>query len=210
MARMRGIVGIEAAIVLIAFVLVASALAFVAINMGMFASQKSKEVMAKAYESSTRALDIAGDAIAKVDTATSTVTMVYVPIKLTAGTSPIDLSKTVVSLLIQRPDAADKAIANAIPTPPTALTTLTDLGATGTINSYEAKWFISLGDTNTLLEPGELAILAINVTDTTAGGLPAYSAVQVEIKPPVGAPLVVKYQIPPVLTSDYIDLVVGG
>lgn len=211
MARMRGIVGIEAAIVLIAFVLVASALAFVAINMGMFASQKSKEVMAKAYESSTRALDVAGDAIAKVDTVSSTVTMVYVPIKLTAGTSPIDLSKTVVSLLIQRPDAAgDKAVANAIPQPPTSLTTLTDLNATGTINSYEAKWFISLGDTNTLLEPGELAILAINVTDNTTGGLPAYSAIQVEIKPPVGAPLVIRYQIPPVLTSDYIDLVVGG
>jgi flagellin FlaB len=48
--QLRGIVGIEAAIVLIAFVLVASALAFVAINMGMFSAQKSKEVMAKARE----------------------------------------------------------------------------------------------------------------------------------------------------------------
>jgi len=41
----KGIVGIEAAIVLIAFVIVAAALAFVAINMGMYTTQKSKEVM---------------------------------------------------------------------------------------------------------------------------------------------------------------------
>jgi len=56
----RGIVGIEAAIVLIAFVLVASALAFVVLNMGMFTTQKSKEIIARAYEESTRAIDIAG------------------------------------------------------------------------------------------------------------------------------------------------------
>ncbi|GBF09192.1 flagellin [Aeropyrum pernix] len=41
----KGIVGIEAAIVLIAFVIVAAALAFVALNMGLFTTQKSKEVM---------------------------------------------------------------------------------------------------------------------------------------------------------------------
>ncbi|MFZ8790675.1 MAG: archaellin/type IV pilin N-terminal domain-containing protein [Thermosphaera aggregans] len=40
----KGIVGIEAAIVLIAFVIVATALAFVVMNMGMYTIQKSKEV----------------------------------------------------------------------------------------------------------------------------------------------------------------------
>ena len=44
MARARkrkGIVGIEAAIVMIAFVIVAAALAFVALNMGMTATQEA-------------------------------------------------------------------------------------------------------------------------------------------------------------------------
>jgi len=45
MPTKKGIVGIEAAIVLIAFVIVAAALAFVVINMGMYTTQKSKEVM---------------------------------------------------------------------------------------------------------------------------------------------------------------------
>ncbi|MCE4604605.1 MAG: flagellin, partial [Aeropyrum sp.] len=45
--------GIEAAIVLIAFVIVAAALAFVALNMGLFTTQKSKEVMQRGLEEAT-------------------------------------------------------------------------------------------------------------------------------------------------------------
>ena len=209
MPRMRGIVGIEAAIVLIAFVLVASALAFVAINMGMFASQKSKEVMAKAYEASTRALDVAGSAIAKVDTASEQVVMVYVPVKLAAGASPIDLNKTVVSVLIQDPIGNDVAIADAVSN--ASVENITNLGDITGLNSYEARWFAtSKSDTGRLLEQGEILILAINVTNSTGAGLPAYSTVEIEIKPPIGAPLLVRYEVPPILTSDYIDLIIGG
>jgi len=81
----RGIVGIEAAIVLIAFVLVASALAFVVLNMGMFTTQKSKEIIARAYEESTRAIDIAGNVVARADKSTNNIDLVAIPIKLTAG-----------------------------------------------------------------------------------------------------------------------------
>ena len=219
MARMRGIVGIEAAIVLIAFVLVASALAFVAINMGMFASQKSKEVMAKAYDSATRALDIAGDTIAHVakqtqqtqqgTTTTVGVDAIFIPVRLTAGTNPIDLNKTVVSLVIQKPDGTGFAVASAVayPVQPQAVTALSDIQ----IDQLDrAAWYMAKGNNNNLLGPGELAILAIKVSDANGNPLPAYSTIQVEIKPPVGAPLVAKYEVPPVLTSDYVDLVLGG
>jgi len=56
----KGIVGIEAAIVLIAFVIVAAALAFVVINMGMFTTQKSKEVMQQGLNEATTALEVDG------------------------------------------------------------------------------------------------------------------------------------------------------
>jgi len=54
----RGVVGIESAIVLIAFVIVAAALAFVVLNMGFATSQKAKtaivatlgEALAVAYQ----------------------------------------------------------------------------------------------------------------------------------------------------------------
>jgi len=103
----RGIVGIEAAIVLIAFVLVASALAFVVLNMGMFTTQKTKEVIARAYEESTRAIDIAGNVVAKTSYPTSsTVDLVAIPIKLTAGSRAVDLNKTAVAITVIKPDGS--------------------------------------------------------------------------------------------------------
>ena len=49
----RGIVGIEAAIVLIAFVVIAAALAYVVINMGFYAGQKAKSTIDQGVSEST-------------------------------------------------------------------------------------------------------------------------------------------------------------
>ncbi|MCX8171918.1 MAG: hypothetical protein N3E47_08210, partial [Candidatus Bathyarchaeota archaeon] len=43
----KGVVGIEIAIILLAFVIVAAALAYVIVNTGFYASQKSKEAIAR-------------------------------------------------------------------------------------------------------------------------------------------------------------------
>lgn len=48
----RGIVGIEAAIVLIAFLIVAAALSYVIINMGFYITQKTKETMQSSLDES--------------------------------------------------------------------------------------------------------------------------------------------------------------
>ena len=50
----RGIVGIEAAIVLIAFVVIAAALAYVVINMGFYVSQTAKSTIDKGIQSYQR------------------------------------------------------------------------------------------------------------------------------------------------------------
>jgi len=61
----KGIVGIEAAIVLIAFVVIAAALSYVVINMGFFATQKTKETIAEGIAESTAALQLDGTVTAK-------------------------------------------------------------------------------------------------------------------------------------------------
>jgi len=63
----KGIVGIEAAIVLIAFVVIAAALSYVVINMGFFATQKTKETIAEGIAESTAALQLDGTVTAKTD-----------------------------------------------------------------------------------------------------------------------------------------------
>ena len=63
----RGIVGIEAAIVLIAFVVIAAAFSYVVINMGFFATQKTKETIAEGIAESSAAIQLDGTVVARTD-----------------------------------------------------------------------------------------------------------------------------------------------
>src|SRR5574337_1941154 len=56
----RGGMGIEAAIVMIAFVIVAAALAFVVLNMGFSTTQKAKTAVISSQTEASSALEIAG------------------------------------------------------------------------------------------------------------------------------------------------------
>ncbi len=89
---LKGIVGIEAAIVLIAFVVVAAALAFVVLNMGFYTTQRSKEVMSQGLAQASSALEIDGTVLAKVDTQNQRLTCAVIPIRLSAGQKDVDLT----------------------------------------------------------------------------------------------------------------------
>lgn len=84
MPTKKGIVGIEAAIILIAFVIVAAALAFVVINMGMYTTQKSKEVMQQGLNEATTALEVDGAVLGYVENVGTRpkVTAIYIPLKV--------------------------------------------------------------------------------------------------------------------------------
>jgi flagellin FlaB len=86
------IVGIESAIVLIAFVIVAAALAFVVLNMGFFTTQKSKETIGSGLGEASTALEIDGSVVAHVSKTGQNITYIDVPLKLSAGKSPVDLT----------------------------------------------------------------------------------------------------------------------
>ena len=98
MAR-RGIVGIESAIVLIAFVIVAAALAFVVLNMGFFTSQQSKLVMQRGLGEASSALELDGTFVAAVNTTAQNIVYAWAPVKLSSGQHKVDLTptKTIVS-----------------------------------------------------------------------------------------------------------------
>ncbi|MCD6409824.1 MAG: flagellin, partial [Candidatus Verstraetearchaeota archaeon] len=78
--KRRGVVGIESAIVLIAFVIVAAALAFVVLNMGFFTTQKSKETIRSGLGEASSALELDGSIVAHVDTTNKKVTYWYAPL----------------------------------------------------------------------------------------------------------------------------------
>jgi len=88
----KGIVGIEAAIVMIAFVIVAAALAFVVLNMGFFTTQQSRQVMQRGLGESSSALMVDGTVVATVDKDAAKIDYIYVPIKLSTGQYVVDLT----------------------------------------------------------------------------------------------------------------------
>ncbi len=111
----KGITGIEAAIVMIAFVVVAAALAFVVLNMGMFTTQKAKEAIQTGLEGATSALQVDGSTAALVNS-NSKVDFIAVPIKLAPGKQAVDLgySRTTISVLITNKAALENAYEGAL------------------------------------------------------------------------------------------------
>ena len=98
MRKRRAIVGIEAAIVLIAFVIVAAALAFVALNMGLFTTQKSKETIQRGLGEASSALEVDGSVTGYYDATAQGVTAISVPVKVAPGREAVDLSTSETTL----------------------------------------------------------------------------------------------------------------
>ena len=94
----RGIIGIESAIVLIAFVIVAAALAFVVLNMGFATSQKAKTTIVSSLGEASSSLEISGKVIGVADVGNSVLNATIVPIKITSGGDSINLDNATVSV----------------------------------------------------------------------------------------------------------------
>jgi flagellin FlaB len=88
----KGFTGLEAAIVLTAFVVVAAVFSYVVLNAGFFTTEKAKEVVHTGVETATSAVVLAGDIIAvECTTTTDTVATLCIPLKLSAGRGSIQV-----------------------------------------------------------------------------------------------------------------------
>ncbi|MFA4861606.1 flagellin [Methanoregula sp.] len=91
-----GFTGLEAAIVLIAFVTVAAVFAYVVIGAGFFTTQKSQEVIQSGIQQASSAMMMTGN-VYGIGTPGSTIDMVNFTISVAAGGTPIDMEKTVIT-----------------------------------------------------------------------------------------------------------------
>jgi flagellin FlaB len=87
----KGLTGIETAIILIAFVIVAAVFAFAVLNIGFQTTQKAQDVMRAGMEQASSALELDGAVIAyKGNNFVNNITLA---IRLSPGRSPIALSQ---------------------------------------------------------------------------------------------------------------------
>ena len=196
----KGIVGIEAAIVLIAFVIIAAALAYVVINMGFFATQKTKETIGSGIEEATSALQLDGSVIGKTN-ASAKISYVVFPVKLSVGRSVVDLSNGSVVISVYLPNATLLNIYNGTyqGSSPTELNlTALNMGADTAIVMFYNN------DNDTVLESKEKAFVVMYLGSNHE--LSDYETIKIEIKTGTGAALTVVRTAPGGMPANaYVD-----
>ena len=184
----KGFTGLEAAIVLTAFIVVAAVFSYMVLGAGFFSTEKAKAVVHTGVEQATSSVEPAGDVIGGGDTTDNQIENVTLYIKLTAGENPVDLGKITISY-------ADEYIYDS---------NLTYTSGTPTAGNWTYSWVSdqarSPGDGDDMLESDEQVELIIEFPATagtdTDGGVDCYHWFQVEIKPEQGGVLGVKRTVP--------------
>jgi len=97
----RGLIGLEAAIIIIALVLVAAALAFVVLNMGISTAQKAKTTIGSTLTSTSVSLEVEGTVIAssyRPPGGTGSLNVTSIPIKIAGGGGSVNLDPTITAV----------------------------------------------------------------------------------------------------------------
>jgi len=175
-----GFTGLEAAIVLIAFIVVAAVFSYVILGAGFFTTQKSQEVVHTGVSQTSSSVEVVGKVYGISTTIPSAINEIRFDLGLTAGGSPVDMKKTVLTYSksgSERPYYLDYVA--------------------GTTPSTTA-WVIASdneGDDDALLERGE--IFTIKVKIPAGAEISADEQMRLEVRPPVGAVLGLQRTAPP-------------
>ncbi len=195
LAGQSGITGLETAIVLIAFVMVASVFAYVVLSAGLFSSQKAKEAIQKGLEGTQGSIEVRGNVLGKMEFDEATgkyfCTEIYIFVATVSDGSSIDFTDTsegnntvVISYVdnYQQIAALDFSI--------TKVATVND---------------------DDMLDPTELFQITVDLSAVNEGAadpaqrLGSYSTFTLEIRPPSGSILQVQRTLP-ARTSPIVNL----
>jgi flagellin FlaB len=179
----RGFTGLEAAIVLIAFVVVAAVFSYVMLGAGFFTTQKSQEVVHTGVTQASSSLAPSGDVIVESTTANQANVVTFY-LTNTAGGTPVDLDKTVISYT-DNDDFKTQAYNGGAN------------GWTYTPVVYEP------GHNDNLLESGEKYKITMTLATNFAVTAPGPNEqIKIEVKPPEGAVLSITKTMPPALAAN--------
>lgn len=174
--------GLEAAIVLIAFVVVAAVFSYVVLGAGFFTTQKSQEVVHTGVSQASSTMEIVGD-VYGVKTTGSEINRINFTVGLSAGGTEVDMEKVVMTWSTK---SEVVIIDNATPI---------DASDPGYGN-----WSIisrKNDDNDNLLEKGEQLTLSVGLGQSGASyALVANEQFSLEVKPAVGAALGIKRTAP--------------
>ena len=165
----KGFTGLEAAIVLTAFIVVAAVFSYMVLGAGFFSTEKAKAVVHSGVESATSSAELVGDVIGKTDdTGAYTLKSINFTIQLTAGQNPLDINESIISF------------------------------TNATIHNESLTWTYTnlehLGNADNMLEATEK--MEIQITLPSAAYLGTYNKFLLEFKPKTGGVLPIERTTP--------------
>ena len=183
--------GLEAAIVLIAFVVVAAVFSYVVLGAGFFTTQKSQEVVHSGVTQASSNIVVKGEVYGILNQTLSPDGISYIRfnVGLAAGGTPVDMNRT--SMTFSTENTA----------PYTAEIDSTAFNLSGTMPG-EGKWSINEIQTDSSITDGTLQYgetFVIYFRPKTA--LQPREQFLLEIQPEVGAALGVSRTVPPSITA---------
>jgi archaeal flagellin FlaB len=178
----KGITGLETAIILIAFVMVASVFAYVVLTAGLFSSQKAKEAVYSGLQEVGNTMELKGSVLLKMDESGIGTDLLFT-IACPGSSNPIDFTGKLPdgknTVVISYTDAYQN-----IPDMDWTLNKLT------TINS------------DNLLDPSEMFQIDVDLSAVNDGAdsdnerLGGYHKFIIEVVPPSGAVLTIERTVP--------------
>ncbi len=178
-----GFTGLEAAIVLIAFVVVAAIFAYVVLGAGIFFSEASQSTVHQGVREAGSSLTVTGS-IYGVSSTAEAIRSIIIPVSLTPGSDPIDITTVSVRLVgsaHSEPIKRNEPLLDVVP----------KLGHWSVQERLNA-------DSDHLIEAGEQYIL--NISPNGRADCMAYRTFAVEIKPAGRLALRVERTVPGSIT----------
>ena len=189
--------GLEAAIVLIAFVVVAAVFSYVLLGAGFYTTQTAQETVHSGVAQASSSLEVVGDMMGIAEGAAPTrLSYVNTTVALTAGGTPMDLSQMVISISDnnggRNPNIANNTDVNSCTGVFTNAATADDM-----------RWCVSEkfndlnpGSPNNMLEPNEIWVLSIGMPPTATVNTKG----TINLQPAVGAAVPLSRTLPGAFT----------
>lgn len=177
----EGITALETAIILIAFVVVASVFAFTILSAGTFSTERGKEAVFAGLSQVRSSIELKGSVIATATSTgtTGTVDNVIFTIANAVGGEPVNLNTDNKVVVIDYRDARQMT----------------------SVDDWLLSWKVRADDDD-LLEAGELAEITVPV-GTVTQTLGINTEFSIEIKPPSGAVLNIQRTTPAYIETVY-------
>jgi len=207
----KWMLGVESAIILIAFVIVAAAFSFMVVNMGLFATQRGRDTISQGVQEASTPLMLDGSIMIRGANISQNgeyairVDAIIIPLK-TLGVKYVPMANetTVVSLRVENHTAYANIYNGINSTEPRGHNFTSLINGLKKRSETTAVLFIENSDGDESMDAQEKGLLIIYLVNADAAS--KRENIFIEIRPEKGAPLSIEFTVPSEMQEGYTTI----